>query len=310
MHNNSFIYIQGYHEHRLNKLVDLIELWACKRCHSSTYQDSYRPVHHHGGFLKLISQLSSEDVKNFDWVKCLVNCYRFCEKNSIQDLWNDFSIMGPEIMPHTNRYLPIEEKFFAVFMGIDPGYELKYEKHFNRWIFPLLERLDCYRNDIWVAHQLEVGKKTMEVIFDNKGIDYFPKSHWCPVEKGMERFKPKDVEQYFSVNIGYLPCEGCLGHSQGWVKSSKRGIQGIIPVKMIKELGGRIECSPLSTAGRDHPFVKIDKKIQLEKWLFLYEKVNDLQQFDPNIYSIGTRLANRFHIIGNNIRAKMIALLN
>jgi hypothetical protein len=143
--------------------------------------------------------------------------------------------------------------------------------HFFQHIRPALEQILKYHDDVWLSHVLEVE--------DNKNVGYYPKQHWEAYDDGYLQWVSEDTKRMFSVNIGKLPYErrgSCLGHN----RSNKIVPQGIISLTEVQLANASVVEAPLSTWGRDHPFIKYNKPIPLEKWIFIYDELAELDKLD------------------------------
>ena len=185
------------------------------------------------------------------------------------------------------------------------SYGEKQINHFFRHIRPVLMKMIAGREDIWISHVLEINWMPMEPIRDNKGVDFYPKSHWMPSDPAYAEALSPEATKYISVNFGKLPSTNCLAHTS--VKDASRGM---ITLANLRKNGCELRAAPASITGRDHPFLVENAKIPTNEWMFLYININYMDMFDinDNLHCLNESLFNRiFHLVGEFL-VKMRAL--
>jgi hypothetical protein len=148
---------------------------------------------------------------------------------------------------------------------------------------PALYKIIKNRLDIWLSHVVEPPIES-NYVFTHQ--DMYPKHHWCAIDPGLEQYQTTETNQYFSVNVGKLPFERCLAHT-------KKGLTGLISLPALKTNNASIKSAPLSTWGRDHPFIFKNKDIPASEWLFVYHQNSDLNHYNSKTYLMHAQTLNR-----------------
>lgn len=177
--------------------------------------------------------------------------------------------------------------------------------HFFRHIRPVIQKMFLHRNDIWISHILEVTWQPIVNIKDNKGTRFYPKSHWKAEDPAYSENYVKDLEKYFSVNMGTLSHPTCLTHAK-----PHHGPIGLISLSSLKENSCELKPAPPSTCGRDHPFVLENKMLPISQWSYLYTEESQLSQFDHNddFHVISKDLYFKLYHVTENFLIKLLAL--
>lgn len=192
--------------------------------------------------------------------------------------WCDFDLLSPYVDAYGGRPL------------LD---------HFFEHIRPAFVRMFEGRREVWISHVLE----TNAALYDNKGVGYFPKSHWRAADNGYGRFEDAETGRYMSVNLGKLPCSGCLKHT------SKDRTRGLLKLSDLKCHGAELRCAPPSTAGRDHPFLFYDKPIDLRCWTFVCPDIQQTNLFDTDEFvGVSEDIFNTVFRLSEDFLTKFIAL--
>lgn len=155
-------------------------------------------------------------------------------------------------------------------------------------LMPALRNLYINLDSLWIKHR-------SEDIFVHDGkfqhLTQFPEKYWEPREADISGTAKKgrkltDFEKkHASIDIDYLPLINCHEHTVKWIRS---GIMGMMTKDDVKKAGCKILVSPDSTFGRDHPFLVMDEKITLDKWIFCYGKNEELD----SINAIGQKIVS------------------
>jgi hypothetical protein len=177
--------------------------------------------------------------------------------------------------------------------------------HFFSHIRPVIEKMFLDRDDVWITHILEVNLCPMEKIQDNKGVDFYPISHWKAEDEGYSNIEVEDKEKYFSVNMGKLNSYKCLMH-----KPPIDGPIGIISLNALQRNNCDLRPAPPSTCGRDHPFVFANEKIPIKEWSYLYTTEQHLLLFDwnTNFHILSKELYMKIYSLSESFLTKLIAL--
>lgn len=176
--------------------------------------------------------------------------------------------------------------------------------HFYKHIRPVIAKMFASREDVWISHLLEVNWQPIEKIKDNKGVDYYPKSHWRAKDVAYSDNLVDNIDSYFSVNMARLSDTQCLMHG-----TPNHGPMGLISLGELKSCGCELKSAPRTTCGRDHPFVLENKRIPISKWSFLYTKTSQLDQFDElNFHVLEKSLFERIYRVTESFITKMLAL--
>lgn len=168
--------------------------------------------------------------------------------------------------------------------------------HFFRHVRPVMERMFRCSDEVWIAHVLESS--------DNLGVRHYPKAHWKACDEGYSEYVDSQTHKLFSVNTGKLPCESvgsCVGHT-----ASNGYPRGLISFSDLLRSGCDLVAPPLSTWGRDHPFVVENKKIPIENWVFIYEDLEELEKLDLRNCAVMSRsLFNYIFYVMENLFGKI-----
>lgn len=171
--------------------------------------------------------------------------------------------------------------------------------HFFSHIRPVLAKMFMNRDDVWFSHIPEIEKH--ETLDDN-----YPKYHWVAKDYAYKNFQVAEVENYFSVNVGTLRQNICLFQHSHF----NLGFPiGIINKSCIKRNGNQIKAAPISTCGRDHPFVVETNKMSLENWIFLHTETCQMNKFNNknNLHILDKKLFEKIFILSEDLIIKLMA---
>lgn len=166
--------------------------------------------------------------------------------------------------------------------------------HFYKHIRPIIDRVIRFREDVWLSHVVESKEGDKR---------FYPSAHWLAKEAGLDEFYDPSSD-CFSVHCGRLPFKECLDHTE-----ELGGVIGLISKEM---LGGRkIIAAPLSSWGRDHPFIETrGAQIPVEDWIFLYRKTEHLEWLDlSRVHPISISLFNRLVTTIDDVLVRVFALM-
>lgn len=176
--------------------------------------------------------------------------------------------------------------------------------HFYNFIRPAISKIIEDLNAIWVSHVIEETLDTSS--------DVYPDLHWIAHDPSMP--ETADIGQYFSVNIGKIPIIRCHKHAIDVLLNKPkhvRSISGFISLNRLLKLGGDVCSYPISTWGRDHPFVnKKSVALPINEWFFVYSRIIDTKLINYRKCGglIGYHTFNRLHTVIEDLLCQIQAI--
>ena len=172
---------------------------------------------------------------------------------------------------------------------------------------PAIAALHRSRSDLWVFHSSEHLLQGESDFFHDT---YYPQIHWCPIEDeyGNQPYL-EDAKKYVSVDVDFMSRRSCGLHAvKGFGNRSLLQCVGLIPKATVVACGNRIGSAPITSIGRDHPFLVVEKPMPKHNWIFAYRKVHGCKcvGFDQKIISLDN--LNDFCDLCSVLIAKILAI--